>query len=129
MHCNCVHSGLKVRSRTITRRLALLIQVLVSLLLPRNEKTITQCFPTSVSFIPIILPFHNVKVCLSSPRRLVFDMSEQISGFNLKTSHVGCAVDKVALGQVYLQALRFFFNLSNHSIIIPFPFIYRRRRR
>jgi hypothetical protein len=50
-------------------------------------------------------------------RRLVADLSQRRPGFAPGSIHMGFAVDKVVLGQVFLRVLRF----SPVNIILPSP--------
>ena len=50
------------------------------------------------------------------PRYLVSGLSLQKPSFNVRPFHVGFVVDKVALGQAYLQ-VRQFLPVSNISVV------------
>jgi len=44
------------------------------------------------------------------------------AGFDIRSVHVGFVVDKVAVGQVFLQ-VRWFFPCQHHSISAPYLFL------
>ena len=66
--------------------------------------------------------YHEVTTKLPWFSRLVAILSARWPGFNLKTVHVRFVVDKVALGQVSVPALRFPLTLSFHQCSV-FAFI------
>jgi hypothetical protein len=58
-------------------------------------------------------------------RRLVAGLSPRRPGFDVGSVHVGFVVDKVALGQMFLRALRFF----PVSFIPPVPHYMENRKK